>query len=139
MLAFAGRGDAMIVMTNADRGVDLMGEIMRAISDTYGWEISVPRKVRLVPQPPDSLNRFTGKYQLDFQVPDIGDYKIEVTLGDGTLEVFDPNNGERNTLSPLGPKEFIDLDSGDEVQISLKEGIPEILFNGRFRFEKLQE
>ena len=139
MLAFAGQGDAMIVMTNADRGVALMGEIMRAISDTYGWEISVPRKVTLMPQGTDSLNRFTGTYQLDFQVPDIGEYKIEVTLGEGTLEVFDPNNGERNTLSPLGPKEFIDLESGDEVQFSLQGDKPEILFNGRFRFVRLED
>ena len=139
MLAFAGRGDAMIVMTNADGGVDLMGEIMRAISATYGWGISNPKVVTLEPQPVDSLKRFTGEYQLDFQVPEIGDYKIEVTLGDGTLEVFNPNNGQRNTLSPLAPNDFIDLDSGDEVQVSSKEGIPEILFNGRFRFEKLQE
>ena len=139
MLAFAGQGDAMVVMTNADRGVALMGEIMRAISDTYGWRISVPRKVTLVPQPADSLSRFTGRYQLDFQVPDIGDYMVEVTMGDGTLEVFDPNNGERNTLSPLGPKEFIDLASGDEVQVSLEGAKPEILFNGRFRFVRLEE
>jgi CubicO group peptidase (beta-lactamase class C family) len=139
MLAFAGKGDAMIVMTNADRGVDLMGEVMRAISATYGWGISNSRVVTLEPQPVDSLSRFTGKYQLDFQVPDIGDYTIEVTLGDGTLEVFDPNNGERNSLSPLGPRKFIDLESGDEVAVILQGDTPEILFNGRFRFEKVEE
>jgi CubicO group peptidase (beta-lactamase class C family) len=139
MMAFAGRGDAMVVMTNADRGVALMGEIARAISTTYGWGISDPRKVVLQPQPKDSLARFTGRYQLDFQVPDIGDYKIEVTLGDGTLEVFDPNNGERNTLNALEPKQFIDLESGDEVEMILGAKGAEILFNGRFRFVKLEE
>jgi CubicO group peptidase (beta-lactamase class C family) len=139
MLAFAGRGDAMIVMTNADRGVALMGEIMRAISEVYGWGVSNPRKVTLQPQPVDSLKRFAGKYRLDFQVPDIGDYNIEITLGDGSLEVFDPNNGERNTLNPLGPDKFIDLESGDEVEMSRQEGETEILFNGRYRFVKLEE
>ncbi|MEJ2585417.1 MAG: serine hydrolase [Robiginitalea sp.] len=138
MLAFAGRGNAMVVMTNADRGVALMGEIMRSISATYGWGISNQRTVILKPQPLDSLIRFSGKYQLDFQVPDIGDYKIEVTLGDGTLEVFDPNNGERNTLSPLGTEHFIDLESWADVEVNLENGLPEVVFNGRYRFVKLK-
>ncbi len=139
MLAFAAGGDGMIVMTNADRGVALMGEIMRSISRVYGWGISNPRRVELQPQPADTLERYSGAYQLDFQVPDIGDYQIEVTLGEGTLEVFDPNNRERNVLSPLGPRKFIDLESGDEVEMRLKDGQFEILFNGRYRFQKLEE
>ncbi len=139
MLGFAGRGEAMIVMTNADRGVALMGEIMRSVSKVYGWGISMPREVTLKPQPTDSLERFTGKYQLVYEVPKIGDYQIQVSLGEGTLQVFDPNNGEENTLNPLGPRHFIDLESGDEVEIILEDDLPEIIFNKRFRFLKLGE
>jgi len=134
MLAFAHQGRAMVVMTNADRGVDLMGEVMRAISEQYGWGISNPRKVEVVNQPLDSLRRFTGSYRLDFLVPEIGEYNIEVKLADGVLQVMDPNNGEQNTLTPLGPQRFIDLESGDEVEFAEKEGKREILFNGQYRF-----
>lgn len=139
MLAFAHQGKAMIVMTNADRGVDLMGEVMRAVSAQYGWGISEPRMVNVVSQPLDSLKRFAGQYQLDFLVPEIGEYKIEVSPGDGILEVMDPNNGEQNTLSPLGSGRYIDLESGDEVEIAENEGKWELVFNGRFRFIKLKD
>lgn len=139
MLAFAYEGKAMIVMTNADKGVDLMGEIMRAISEQYGWGISNPRRVEVVNQLPDSLRRFTGSYRLDFLVPEIGEYNIEVTLADGVLHVIDPKNGEHNVLTPLGSQNFIDLESGDKVEFSGREGKWEILFNGRFRFLKTED
>lgn len=139
LLAFAHRGKAMVVMTNADRGVDLMGEIMRAISEQYGWGISNPRKVEVVNQLPDSLQRFTGSYRLDFLVPEIGDYNIEVTMTNGVLQIIDPNNGEHNVLTPLGSQNFIDLENGDEVEFADQEGKWEILFNGRYRFLKTED
>ena len=139
MLAFAHEGKAMIVMTNADQGVDLMGEIMRAISKQYGWGISNPRRVEVVNQLPDSLRRFTGLYRLDFLVPEIGEYNIEVTLAEGILQVIDPNNGEHNVLTPLGSQNFIDLESGDEVEFAEQEGKSEILFNGRYRVLKTED
>jgi len=43
MLAFAYKGDAVIVMTNADNGGALIREIMFAISDQYGWNIRKPK------------------------------------------------------------------------------------------------
>jgi hypothetical protein len=129
----------MVVMTNADRGVDLMGEIMRAISEQYGWGISNPRKVEVVNQLPDSLQRFTGSYRLDFLVPEIGDYNIEVTMTNGVLQIIDPNNGEHNVLTPLGSQNFIDLENGDEVEFAYQEGKWEILFNGRYRFLKTED
>jgi hypothetical protein len=53
--------------------------------------------------------------------------------------VIDPNKGEQNTLTPLGSRNFIDLESGDEVEVIQKEGKWEILFNGRFRFIKMED
>jgi len=36
-LAYARRGEAVVVMTNSDAGGGLAGEIARAVADVYGW------------------------------------------------------------------------------------------------------
>lgn len=140
MLAFAKEGKAMIVMTNADQGAQLMGEVMRAISTQYGWGVSDPRRITVVAMSQDSLQKFAGEYQLDFLDPEIGEYIIEISVGTGTLELLDPNTGERNTLRPMGNGKFIYLEGGKEVDINLEEnGRLALWYNGQYRFEKLKD
>ncbi len=141
MIAFAKRGDAIIVMTNADNGGKLNGEIIRAVSSYYGWGISSSRVVETIYLPVEKLNSFAGKYKLDFQVPDIGDYFIEVTVKDNKLVVYDPNNSETNILAALEDLKFIDLVTGDKVefQISEETGKKGVLFNGRFQFNSVED
>lgn len=136
MVAFANKGIAVVVMTNADNGGKLIGEILRAVSDYYDWEISNQRIVETIQVAEDDLQQLTGKYKLNFQVPDIGNYFIDVSVVNGKLTVTDPNNGEVNTLTALKALHFVDLESGDDVVFQNSEEHQGVLFNNRFQFDK---
>ncbi len=138
LISFANRGNAVIVMTNADNGRKLIGEIVRSVSDYYEWGISDPRVVELIEVEEEELNTFVGKYLLDFQVPDIGDYIVDVEIKDRTLLVNDPNNGDTNILNAIAEMKFIDLESGDEVLFQREGDTLGMLWNNRFQFYRIE-
>lgn len=140
MLASAYHGNAIIVMTNADNGGKLIDEILRAASKHYDWKTHDTREVEIVEMNNEELTKFKGKYKLDFQVPDIGDYFINITVQDGKLHVMDPNNNDTNLLSPQKDSKFIDLDKGDSVVFNSDENNNiGLLWSGRFQFDKVEE
>ncbi|MCB0600867.1 MAG: beta-lactamase family protein [Saprospiraceae bacterium] len=137
MLASVHQGYGVIVMTNADQGIDLMNEIMRSVSAYYHWGISNPRTVEITKLTDEQLNRLAGSYQLDHQVPDIGDYLVELSIKDGKVIVYDPNNKETNILSPLDEWKFIDVNTGDEVVFAASgktPGLLQLTWNNQFVF-----
>lgn len=138
LISFANRGNAVIVMTNADNGGKLIGEILRAISNYYNWGINNPRVVDVIEVEEEKLNNLIGKYLLDFQVPDIGDYIIDIEIKNDKLFVSDPNNGDSNILSAIEELKFIDLENGDEVVFQLEGDKVGILWNNRFQFNKIE-
>lgn len=139
MIGFARQGKGVIVMTNADNGGRLMGEVIRSVSQYYDWGISNPREVEIVEVPEPQLAVYAGQYKLNFQVPDIGDYLIDVTVRDKGLFVNDPNNGDTNDLYPLSKEKFLDLILGDEITFSISENQDTVglLWNNRFQFYKV--
>jgi CubicO group peptidase (beta-lactamase class C family) len=138
-ISFANRGNAVIVMTNADNGGKLIGEILRSVSNYYAWGINNQRVVKTIELPLSKLDNLVGKYKLDFQVPGIGDYMVEIAVDDKKIIVTDPNNGETNVLTALEELKFIDLDTGDEVMFQLTDNKQGVLFNNRFQFYKIQK
>ena len=138
-ISFANRGNAVIVMTNADNGRKIIGEILRSISGYYNWGISNQKVVEVKEVDAEKLKKFVGKYLLDFQVPEIGDYIIDIQIKDSKLFVTDSNSGENSILTPLDELKFIDLENGDEVLFQIggdKEGL---LWNNRFQFDRIDE
>ena len=47
MVAYAGLGKGVVVMTSADRGNGLINEIMMAISSYYNWNLMNLKRIRL--------------------------------------------------------------------------------------------
>jgi CubicO group peptidase (beta-lactamase class C family) len=141
MTAFAHRGSAVIIMTNADNGGKLIGEIMRSVSDYYDWGISLPRMVDTVALPVERLSLLAGRYKLDFQVPEIGDYLIGVDLMNGRLYVADPNDNDTIGLTALNDSVFMNLEKGDEVKFQVEDDPARVglLWNQRFQFYKIPE
>lgn len=137
LISFANRGNAVIVMTNADNGGKLIGEILRAVSKYYNWGINNPRIVEVIELPKEKLNQFNGKYKLDFQFPEIGDYIIEVTVKENKLYINDPHD-EDATLTPTDTLNFINLQNGDEVAFQFEEDKVGILWNNRFQFYRIK-
>ena len=141
MMAFAHRGNAIIIMTNADNGGKLIGEILRSVSQYYSWGISHPRMVDTVELPLERLSLLAGQYKLDFQVPGIGDYLIGVELKNDMLYIADPNDNNTIRLAALNDSMFIDLEKGDEIKFhvpvdSVRIGLR---WTGQFQFFKMGE
>jgi CubicO group peptidase (beta-lactamase class C family) len=139
MISFAHRGNAVIVMTNADNGGNLIGEILRSVSSYYDWGISNPRIVEALELPIEKLEKLTGQYKLNFQVPEIGDYIIDITIKDNRLFVNDPGNTNTTVLTALQELKFIILENGDEVVFQLEKENIGILWNKQFQFYKIDD
>ncbi len=136
--AFAYQGRAVIVMTSGDNGSRLIGEILRSVSHFYDWGMSQSEVVEIATISSSRLDSLAGRYQLDFMVPDIGKYIVELKVQDDGLFVNDPNNGDTNLLRPVGDGQFIDLDTGDRVQFEIANDIIGLLWNNRFQFNKIE-
>jgi len=140
LISFSNRGNAVIVMTNADNGGLLIEEILRSISNYYNLGISNPKVIESIKLSKQELNQFVGKYKLDYQVPKIGDYIIDISIKDDKLFVHDPNNGDTKTLTPLGKLKFIDLKIGDQGMFQIEnDKIGLIWGNNKFQFNKIDK
>lgn len=137
MISYANRGNAVIVMTNADNGGKLMGEIIRSVSSYYNWGLNDPEIVEIIELDKKELNKLAGKYLLDLQVPEIEAYVINIEVKDNKLYVTDPN-GDTNVLSPIEKSKFVDLENGDEVEFNVTGDEVNITWNGRFQFHKIK-
>lgn len=138
-MAFANLGDAVIIMTNADNGGALINEIMGSISSYYGYGKSNQRIIEVINVPIEQLNKLTGKYKLNFQIPEIGDYFIEMSVKDSRLIVNDLMTKEVSKLYPLQELKFIDIESGEEVQFQVSGNSDKIglLWNNQYPFSKI--
>ena len=58
-------GEGAVVMTNGDRGGELMGEVMRTIAHLYAWPDFAPPVRAVARIEPGRLERFAGAYRLD--------------------------------------------------------------------------
>lgn len=140
MIASAYQGYAVIIMTNADNGGKLIGEILRSISSYYELGISTPKIVEPVEISKERLSKLVGKYLYDGQVPEIGDYFVNLSVEDGKLVIYDPNEEEKFYLTPLGEMKFIDIEKGDEIVFEGDEAvtISSFLWNERFQFNLVE-
>lgn len=140
MFAFANSGNGIIVMTSADNGGQLIGDILRSVSKHYHWGTHNAKEVEIIEMTDVELQKFKGKYLLDFQASNIGDYFIDVTVKDGKIHVMDSNNNEENLFTPQKDMNFIDLDKGDRVEVKTDDsGNLSLFINERFTFNKVKE
>jgi CubicO group peptidase (beta-lactamase class C family) len=79
LVAYEHSGDGAVVMTNAQGGRRLAGEIMRGIASVYGWPDIHPIVRTSVRVDPAILATYTGVYQFT------PTFSITVTMEDGQL------------------------------------------------------
>ena len=115
MMSFAHRGDAVIILTNADNGARLIKEILLSISNYYVWVMIIPRIIEPIELTPEKLNHLVGKFKYINQVPGIGDYIVEVKIEEGRLIIIDTIKSETLNLTPLEELKFIDIQKRDEI------------------------
>jgi CubicO group peptidase (beta-lactamase class C family) len=78
-------GEGAVIMTNADRGDELMGDVMRTIAHVYRWPDFAPPTRTLTQLASGAIQRFAGVYRLDegstFVVRAEGDHLVGTVLG----------------------------------------------------------
>lgn len=138
MIAFAHKGDAVIVMTNADNGRRIIGEIERAISKFYDLGIAYSKEIELADSGTYEIEPFLGKYLYTEQIPGIGDYYVDLIQDGENIILVDLNNNEENVMYALDSLNFIDIDSGDEMEFVLSQDTVGFNWNKRHTFYKVE-
>jgi CubicO group peptidase (beta-lactamase class C family) len=108
--AYVGSGQGIAVMTNADGGRALIGEIKRAVAQEYGWPDFKPERKATVAIEPATLSTYVGSYQL--AIPEAQNPKVLLTVSDGKLFL---------QSGPLGP-EPLQLFAESETQFFAEQG-----------------
>jgi CubicO group peptidase (beta-lactamase class C family) len=86
--AFKETGQGLVIMTNGDGGLRLIGEIQRAVAQEYMWPDGRPQEHTVVKIDPTALRAFTGVYLFS------GLFKFTVTENNGKLYVQYPPFGQ---------------------------------------------
>lgn len=132
MLAYAYRGNAVIVMTNADNGGKLISEILNSVSKYYNWAISQFKTVEVIEIPVAALEPFVGKYEFKEQ-----NMILEVQIKGNNL--FLPNTpiGDLD-LIPLTETKFIDLESGTVIEFLVDEKVKGFMVDNSLKLMKIE-
>lgn len=144
MIAFAYKGDGVIIMTNADNGRPLINEILQSISTYYGWGIKKPKIIDSYLSEPKQLQKLTGKYKYNEEggpVPGIkGEFVVEVKLETGKLRMIDGNGYLNSVLAQTGELEFTEMDGGQEIKFQKndKNNSFFFLYFDFFQFDKVE-
>ena len=97
------RPSGAVVMTNAEQGGRLTGDVLRAIANEYGWPDMQEREVTIVDVPVDTLRSYEGRYQL-------GGDTGEVIVTNGRLTIRF-GSGPAIGLDAIANGTFVQLDN----------------------------
>jgi len=78
MVAYSGRGDGAVVMTNGDNGDGLARALVRAVAQAYDWPSYLPVARSHVALTPAQSRALAGKYA----IKDMGDFDITWEKGE---------------------------------------------------------
>ena len=121
LLAFTKLGQGLVIMTNGDRGGELISEIQRSFSVQYGWPFKPEVKV-IVPLGKEQLESLEGRYRLTIQGQDL---VLEFTGMEDHLKGTQLWNGFQFEMYPESATRFFNRDDGAEFEFSLDEnGMP---------------
>ncbi len=94
-------GQGVVIMTNGDNGLPLIGEIQRSVSQEYGWSDSRPEDHTLAKIDPATLRVYTGVYLFG------GLFKFTITQKNAALYAYYPPFGnEPQELLPESDTRF---------------------------------
>ena len=135
MMGFARRGQGVVLMSNSDNGIALIGEVLRGISDVYGWGIYTSQTKEAISLEPTQLEQFAGKYRLNEEID------LEVSLKEKQLWVKQMWDGAEYELYPESELSFFETEEGIVFRFGQDEdgGINGFsVYDGAYQFEKME-
>jgi len=109
LVAYARNGKGAVVMTNGDRGLALIDEVLRSVAVAYAWPDRQPVEVSVVEVEPALLDEYAGDY--DHAAVLVGAGDVVAFRREGGRLVATAADGEKHELFALSRTSFID-DSG---------------------------
>ena len=110
---YAERGQGVAVMTNGDRGSALAQEIIRSVSEAYGWPGFKSRVRAAAALGPEALAAYAGRYAME----DEEEFVLAIRPAEGTLEVDVPGQGTYTLHAAAEtPDEFFDVTDGQVIR-----------------------
>ncbi len=100
--ALAKTGQGVVIMTNSDRGMELIDELMRSVSNAYGWAEFRPVTKKLARVAPQKLEAMTGRYTL----PNKPNLVLHVSVVQQELRVKQGWDRFEFTLQPESDRDF---------------------------------
>jgi CubicO group peptidase (beta-lactamase class C family) len=104
MLAFAYKGDAIIIMSNGDNGNTLIDELLTVVSTFYNWNIKRYKTVKTISYNKKELLKFAGKYT--YETNGKTSY-VKAKIKEGQITLYVPKRPPIRLL-PITDLEFID-------------------------------
>ncbi len=135
-MGFARRGQGVVLMSNSDNGIALIGEVLRAISEAYDWGVYTSETKAVISLEAEQLKRFEGKYRLNEQGIDLA-----LSLKNGQLWAKQLWDGAEYELYPESEMSFFETEEGIVFQFGQNEE-SEIngfsVYGGAYQFEKIE-
>lgn len=113
--AYTKLGQGVVIMTNGDRGGQLMSEIFRSFSQAYNWDKYKPEVKTIVPLNEEELNRLKGHYSWTFQGQDL---IAEITVEGNHLKGVQLWNDFSFEMYPESATRFFNKDDGTGFEFS---------------------
>lgn len=133
---YGERGQGAAVMTNGDQGSALAGEILRGLSELYGWPGFRPEVRSHRPLSDEEMADYTGEYAMSEQPG----FVLRVSAGDGTLTLDVTGQGTYTLHAvPDAPDEFFDASDGQGLVFERDEGgqVTGVMVQGQARFARV--
>lgn len=113
-LVWPGRGDAIVVMTNADNGFRVYRDVVETAAALYGWPSSAPEPRQRAELSGDELAALAGQYVAE-GTPDV---ILEFSVGDGELVGASPIAGDFRAV-PVEGGLLISPEDGFEIRYTI--------------------
>jgi CubicO group peptidase (beta-lactamase class C family) len=118
LYVFTKLGQGVAIMTNGERGGELMSEILRSFSRVYNWDRYKPDIKTIVPLNDEELSRLTGQYSLTYQGQDL---IVEITVEENHIKGIQLWNDFHFEMYPESATRFFNKDDGAEFEFVLDE------------------
>ncbi|WP_142786247.1 serine hydrolase domain-containing protein [Changchengzhania lutea] len=140
LVAFANKGQALIIMTNGDNGGRLLSDIERAVSKHFNWNLNKTKVIDPVPLSQEYLERLTGTYKYIKPVERVGgDYIVKARIEHNNLAVFDIPDNEDFHFVATDSLKFIDIEKNEHINFKKADSTYTLWWDNQFEFKKIED
>ena len=110
-LAFKDAASGVVVMTNSDRGGEVLQDIVRAVAREYGWPGLAPIERTVGTSDPGLYKDFAGRYEIPIRSP-----PVMMLIAADSGKLYRGSGAQRVELLPESASTFFAMDSDMRIE-----------------------